>query len=374
MGPELIILTTPTLKVANICPYRYVGSIDCHEGMQIGGVENLELGTILNSLSSSALTLEYLGIEGPLTSSATSGISRFRHLRTLNIGSCGAWASPEAFDKIALLEHLTDLRISTENLRVNRGEPGHSFRSLRTLHISGTPSSLQSVFCAISSNELHTIVIDGSYSYSPPEWQPCFHTLKTRFCNRLTHFRMNLTLGSLSMTRESENIMEIIRPLLDIPILQVVMLDLEGHLRVDDGDITSMASAWPDLRQFHLWCHKSGKGPTLESLAACAAKCRHLHQLALPADAFGRPSSTATTDSSDHPSIDVVASTTMRSIELLGNVGIADPEWVASRIRTMFPQLRYLEAHSWDPSMAKMWDHVRRSIPHLRRKTRTRLR
>lgn len=378
IGPELMVLMTPTLKDANICPFRYIGSIDCPDGKQVEGVGTLELASILDSLSSSALALEHLTIEGSLTSSSTSSITRFRHLRTLDLGSCGAWSSSDTFHGLASLERLAELKINTDKLNVNSTGSTSSFRSLQSLHISGTPPSIRSVFCIISSTQLRSIVIGGNYSYYPDEWRPCFHTLQSRYHNSLTHFRMNLVLGCLSMTRESENIMEIIRPLLDVSILQVVVLNLEGHLRVDDADIASMAHAWQNLRHLHLWCHKSGNGPSLESLTSCAAMCPHLHQLELPIDA-SKPSSTSDdrmkrdmTQDPSEPSPGVV-SNAMRSIEFLGNVGITDPDWVASRIRSLFPQLRYFEAHSWDPSMAKMWDQVRRLIP-ARRKVRQRQR
>lgn len=354
--------------------------IDSSEGAEDDqGVKNLELGAILESLSSTALTLEHLEIEGSLTSSSTSSIARSQQLRTLDISSCGSWSDPETFYGLASLKHLAELKINvSETLILHRVYPEPSFHSLQNLAISGTPFSLRSVFHSISSKQLHAIRVGGDYSYTPVEWQPCFDVLRSQFCNTLTSFQMNLVLGCLSMTRESEDIMDIVRPLLHIPILQMVSLDLEGHLRINDADVTAMAEAWGELRYLRVWCHKSGKGPSLDSLAVCAAKCPHLQQLALPVDA-SRPSApnkhhssqpSTSLDTLDPPP-DVV-SDAMRSLALLGNVGITDSEWVSSRIRSLFPHLRYFEAHAWDPSMAKMWDQVRRSIPHLRRRRRVR--
>ncbi|CAL1695410.1 unnamed protein product [Somion occarium] len=372
-GDEMVLFVAPSLKIADIGPFGYVSCMD--EVETFDGNHGLEV--LLDSLVKVASNLEQLKVEGSLTSACTSSISRLRNLRVLDLSACGSWSSIQTFQTLATMEHLTQLQINTLSLGMDGGQTEVPFSSLQILEISGSPSSINSVVRSISSTHLRAITIKGTYSYPPEEWQPCCSTLNSRFSNSLREFRMNLLLGCLSMTKESEDVMQLIRPLVDISMLRVVALDLEGHLRVDDADITSMASAWRELREFRLWCHKSGNGPSLQSLAACAAFCPQLAQLELPIDARrlratnhghdgDKTGPQAGSPDSPCPSADV-ASFGLRRLTLLGNVGIDDPERVGSRIRGLFPMLRHFEAYAWDPSMNTMWTQVKRSLPSLRR-------
>ncbi|KAI0080120.1 hypothetical protein K474DRAFT_1658389 [Panus rudis PR-1116 ss-1] len=326
-----------------------------------------DLEALLHSLVHIAVDLEHLTVEGSVTTKSTSYIAGFKRLRSLNLNGAGSWVDLEAFYALAALPFLETLRINTAQLALEDGHHPSAFRSLRTLQISGTPSAIDSVLRIVSSERVRSISIRTSYSYKPNEWRTCFDTILTRFANKLTEFHIKLIMGSLSMSADSDDFLFVVEPLLGISSLHVVDIHLEGHLRVSDADIHTMASSWRELRELRIWCHKSGDGPSLQSLASCASLCPRLHQLELPIDARNRANQshlhphrfTSSRAIADKPS------QTLRYLVLSGNVGIEEPAMVSRRIRTLFPALQRFEAYSWDPAMNAMWQEVKDSIRTL---------
>ena len=354
--PHMLAFICPSLRSATIgmtifpVPPLY----DPHNGDYARGINAL-----LDALSSRAPLLELLAFEGTLSVKATTSIVLLKHLRFLDLTMAGSWDNEGTFVQLGTLPVLLELRVNIAGLEVKGPTPLGLFRALQVLEVTGNPTSISSVISCIYSEVLRDVFINSTYSYPPAAWRNCVKRVATKFFS-LREFRLKLLRGDLSLSRTSDDAMRLIEPLLKASQLQVIVVDLEGPLRLSDADIHTMATHWKALRAFHFWCHRSGDGPTLQSVASCTTHCSQLRLLELPADAIH--SDTPPTDAVDLPSL------SLEEITLLGNIKIEDKKTVAARLKKLCPRLVHFEAYSWDPQVNAALADMKCLIPTLQRR------
>lgn len=353
---SMLLFISPSLRCATIEMAMHP-ILPCDGPLCTNHTRGLDI--LLDSLSLQAHLLESLTVEGFTSAKCASHIVRLKRLRRLDLATAGPWIGSPTFLELATLPTLSELHVNSSGLDLSGDFPPNAFQALQVLEISGTPTSIKFVFSVISSQALRMLIINSTYSFDPSCWSDCLEAIASRPHSALQEFHFKLLMGSLSLTQHSEDMMEVIRPLLKIPHLQVVAFDLEGPLRLSDPDLHLIASNWKDLRVLHLWCHRSGDAPTLQSVAFCTGYCPRLRHLELPGDARNPP--LLTSYEPDKPS------DALEVITLLGNVGVGDRESVAERIRTLCPRLLDFEAYSWDPQVNSSLAWVRSSLPSLRK-------
>lgn len=318
------------------------------------------LSTLLESLCANAPYTQSLTVEGKLPPDATSLIVRFPNLQKLDLTAAASWTTPNTFTDLGDSHSLIDLGINTSGLQLN-DIPQGAFRALQRIEISGTPNSIILVISSISSKVLRHVAINSTYSFDLSDWRICIEKIAEEFSSTIRAIRVKLLMGSRSLTPQTHDMMYFIEPLLRSKHLQVISFDLEGPLRLSDEDLNTMAVRWPDLRNLHLWCHRSGIAPTLTALGSFTTHCPKLRRLELPADAM--------VASKPHDRGPESPSHALQELYLLGNIDVGESESAAERIAQLCPNLLSFEGYSWDPEANVRFQRIRVAIPSLRRIT-----
>ncbi|KAI0788583.1 hypothetical protein C8Q75DRAFT_239659 [Abortiporus biennis] len=338
---------TPTLQNANIGFIFYDYTNSAHDDELPHSDRSQALERVLDALSDTAAHLQTLAIDGIISASTMSTIARFGQLCTLDLSAASSWTEASLLVALSLLPHLTCLHINVDESALNIPSSNTTFfPSLHTLNINGSPIAISKFAKFVTSASLQCFSIRSIYSYAGDLWLSCLEVIQSRFPS-LLEFRMKLLLGPFSMTQDHENILMVVSPLLDIHGLQIVQLELEGSLRITNDNLCRMANSWPELRRLQLWCHVSGRRPTLDVLETCARKCLSLHHLELPMDVRWetRPDQIE----------DLPTSFALKKINLLGDVKMDDVDnaMVASVFKKLFPRLYHFEAYSWDRTVTQ---------------------
>lgn len=351
IDPAASLFITPSLRSAVI----FLNQTDWGVFEDICGPEPREKHSVqwfLESIANETPSLTRLCIVGPCPSRWFLSVKQFQRLRNLDLGDAGL-VDHELLDAMSSFQYLSEASMHVGESPSGYNVQRPAFRSLNTLRISGTPSSINTVLNAVDSNNLFSLAVVTNSSVAPELSWSCSEILRSKFRNSLRRIHMRLPLASEAGA--SPYIMDALEPLLGLHSLDDLSLEIDGGVRIRDSDIHTMASSWRLLQRFYLWRRSVEPDPSLQSLTAFAYNCPHLLELALVLDAR-LPVGLAASHTSGHP---------LRSLRLLGNVCLGDPDPVAPFISCLFPSLRHFEAYAWDSRVNALWEYVKYSIPSL---------
>ncbi|TCD61748.1 hypothetical protein EIP91_007974 [Steccherinum ochraceum] len=349
----LLAFVSPSLRIADIQSFGVRKFISQDP---TNSEDRNVLDALLHSLSELSLQLEDLKIGVQLTPTAERIIPTLHSIQALDLSMAGSWRYVDSFYALGRMQNLTELHISMLTLHMEDDVPPGLFKSLRTLYVWGAPATVGSVLRVVASNQLRVLQVKAGYSYPLEEWRECLASLPPRLADSLIEFRLECMRGLHSLSDTAGHIMCVAAPMMSCPNLEKVAFDLEGPLHASDADVRQMVAAWEKLREFRLWFHKSGEGPTLQSLVSCADLCSDLCELELSVDARTALQS---------PPAQIRPSLTR--LAFLGNakITVGQGETVGKYIHHLFPNLRDFDVYAWAAEENETWVTAKKNIPTL---------
>lgn len=228
-----------------------------------------------------AQCLRRLRLSGNITVRALSHVGGFKDLRYLDVNFSfrgdaflyGAYL--ELLNQVDQLEQLTTLLVRPPRKNL---EPIPSLRltHLKNLAITGT-SEVFTTLCTMTPCIKH-ILLDFSTIHE--NQFSTFSRHLARACPALRNLEIyaKFDTGAIPVS-----VIKDIRPLFPLELESVRLLcDELTELRLSDGDVQVLATAWPRLRHLDLFAvgQYVGKSvPTFQSVIAIARTCRDIHYL-----------------------------------------------------------------------------------------------
>ncbi|KAH8102468.1 hypothetical protein BXZ70DRAFT_1006388 [Cristinia sonorae] len=360
----LLGFVSPSLRIADIQASAFPRT-DNHIKWTTGeDSEKRVLDLLFNSLLTVSMQLQCLKVGVTLTPNIESSIAQFTSIETLDLSTAGSWRNVDTFYALGRMPNLIELRINTTNIPFDDSTPPSLlFNFLKSLSLTGSPATIEATLAVVSSTTLGVLQLATVHTFCVGEWKTCLSMLPRHIVKSLTEFRLECVRGLTNLSDIPTPAIDIVSPMMAATDLRKVSFELEGPLRASDADITQMISAWPHLREFHLWFHRSGDGPTLQSLTSCAAIGQGLEVLKYPMNA--RNGLAASAPEKPCPSL--------KWLEFMGNTPTVQEEQyneeVGKLVHRIFPNLQQLDVYSRHYEEDSMWAIVKRNIPSLRIKT-----
>lgn len=341
---------SPSLRIADLQSFGVDNSVPTLE-------EKKHVLELLTTLQATASHLETLKIGILLSPSAEVTITKLASVRKLDLSMTGSWRGSDTFVALGNLENLVELHVLVTELHLSNSPQPSAFPRLESLYLWGAPVTIGPVLKVVSSKRLRTLHIKAAHSYSLNEWGDCLFQLPSHLTVSLREFKLECLRGLRSLSDRPEAITLVTGPIMACRKLEKLYIDLEGPLSASDDDVEQMVSAWAQLREFRLWFHKVGDGPTLLSLAKCAASCKNLADLELPIDA-----QTVTLSADLHEQCH-----SLRWLALLGNAQInaEHAQSIGRQIFWYFPNLVKLDVYAWSTKDNDAWSVAKKNIPSL---------
>jgi hypothetical protein len=302
-------LITPSLRSLGV---RSAGNpnlpLSDHEAATIGEILNILTPSIQDSgRTKERGLLQHFDLDTYIPSACLDRLISLRRLRVLHfLGfTLESVGGIDYLQGLSTLPYLDDLTLAVEEDQFFRPVPPDGFPSLRNLSLIGKSPNIKSVFYAIPSNRLTGVEItDGQHDWSTTapgaeevrarleEWHSCFRAIVQQAKSLLT---LRVALGSdtanpgdIRACALSLPMMSIIKPFLELRVLNTVKLEGFIKLPCSDADIRDLAVAWPKIKCMGLPSPLSDvMQPSLMSLRILSRFCPYLQTLRMGLDVNG---------------------------------------------------------------------------------------
>lgn len=290
-GPSLAILIPPTLKSLEIPP---------------SDVELKYFPHFLGILHNLAPSLEHLNFDEylPEWGSIYELLGQFKHLRRLRWSEArinnGVPSGIEALFSLPMVTEIS-LPLSGSNIKLVPAVSTFTSINLRTLHITcgstvvigDVLDHLRHIPLASLHIRYSDICMEKGYPLVVQTWASCLAHLSNWTASLRS---LNLSDGSLPSNRNPSGITQeisLLKPLLDLHLLE--NFEFRGLINFDlsDGDFLLMAVAWPSLESLVLnnFNDVPSTQATFASLQSFATYCPKLQRISINLDIFALPES-----------------------------------------------------------------------------------